>query len=44
MQFNSKKNLRKKRIENALRKNLTKRKDFLNKFNKEKKKNVGVIR
>ena len=38
MQLNSRKELRHQRIEQALKKNLRKRKIFLNKTNKEKKK------
>tara|TARA_B100001996_G_C18428510_1_gene503554 strand:+ start:108 stop:233 length:126 start_codon:yes stop_codon:yes gene_type:complete len=38
MQLNSRKELRHQRIEQALKKNLKKRKFFLNKTNKEKKK------
>ena len=44
MQKNSKKNLKLKRITDALRKNLKKRKNFQNKFNKENKKNDSIVR
>ena len=44
MQSRSKKKTKFKKIEDALRKNLKKRKDFQNKLNKERKKNVSIIR
>jgi len=44
MQFNSKKILKHKRIEDALRKNLKKRKNFQNRLNRENKKNVSFVR
>ena len=44
MQSSFKKKLKYKKIKDALRKNLKKRKDFQNKSNIEGKKNVSVIR
>ena len=44
MHYNSKKNLKQKKIEEALRKNLKKRKDFQNKISRENKKNDSTIR
>ena len=44
MQSRSKKKIKFKKIEEALRKNLKKRKDFQNKLNNERKKNASIIR
>ena len=44
MQSRSKKKTKCKKIEDALRKNLKKRKDFQNKLNNERKKNASIIR
>jgi len=44
MQKDSKKNLKLKRISDVLRRNLKKRKNFQNKFNKENKKNDSIVR
>ena len=44
MQKDSKKNLKLKRISDVLRRNLKKRKNFQNKFNKENKKNDIIVR
>ena len=44
MQSCSKKKTKFKKIEDALRKNLKKRKDFQNKLNNERKKNASIIR
>ena len=44
MQSCSKKKIKFKKIADALRKNLKKRKDFQNKLNSERKKNVSIIR
>ena len=44
MQYRYKKKTKFKKIEEALRKNLKKRKDFQNKLNNERKKNASIIR
>ena len=44
MQSRSKKKTKLKKAEDALRKNLKKRKDFQNKLNNERKKNASIIR
>ena len=44
MYSGSKKILQLKRIEEALKKNLKKRKDFQNKIKKDNKKNVSTVR
>jgi len=44
MHSGSKKILQLKRMENALKKNLKKRKDFQNKLKKDNRKNVNTVR